>query len=147
MKYFFALASLLACQFGVPANAFELKGFAKECYAPNWRTGRIERVRERNVAAPASGYLAFTSKQPDGGWLIEYNMPLMTQPHVTEATQKFIFYHECAHARFATADERTADCEGLAAMRKDMRVTPTMMAEIRSVFARSNREFPFGGSC
>jgi hypothetical protein len=53
-----------------------------------------------------------------------------------------VFYHECAHARFAAPDEAIADCEGLRHMRGDSGVTPSEVAQIAAFYAQIGRVFP-----
>ena len=126
------------------ARAASLPGWSKTCVAPNWITGAPEQVPDMNTNNPFSQFWGFTSRQPGGGWLIQFNLARIAGPLATPAVLKFLFYHECAHAQFNTADEGIADCQGLAAMRRDMRVTKAMIAEITAVYASVGRPFPSG---
>lgn len=126
------------------AEAASVGAWSKTCTAPNWQTGVPEPAQEMNVDAPAATYWGFTSMQAGGRWLIQYNTGRIFGPTGTQTVLMFLFYHECAHAQFATSDERIADCMGLAAMRKDMEVTASMIAEITLAYNSVGRSFPSG---
>lgn len=130
-----------------PAQAMSQPGFSKICYVPNRNTGVVEAAVEQNVFLPNTPFWGYTSPLPNGQFLIQYNLAHMNGPDSTPNITMFIFYHECAHAQFRTSDEREADCQALAAMSRDMPVTPQMMAEFSIPYARVGRQFPTGGPC
>ncbi len=121
--------------------------WSKTCIAPNWITGAPEPVQEMNISQPGAPFWGFTSKQPGGHWLTQYNLFLLAQPAATPDVLIFLFYHECSHARFNTPDEHTADCQGLSAMAQDMGVTPSILGQITAAYASVGRPFPSGGPC
>jgi hypothetical protein len=125
------------------ASAAVVGSWSKTCYAPNWITGESEAVTETNVNDPYKTFYGFTSRQPGGHWLTQYNLARIgtqTPPDVLI----FLFYHECAHARFNTSSEAIADCQGLKAMNEDIGVTSRIVAEIRETYASVGRPFPSG---
>jgi hypothetical protein len=128
---------------GQKAVAASLPGWSQTCYANNWQTGQLQPVPEINVVDPNLPW-GHTDAQPNGTWLIRFNLQKIASPLATPAVLMFLFYHECSHARFATSDEGVADCQGLIAMRNDMTVTPQMYAEIAQVYASVGRPFPSG---
>ncbi len=128
------------------AQSAELPGWSATCEAPNWQTGEWEEVPDVNVHAPGAGYWGFTSRQAGGHWLIQFNTARIFGPASSRSALMFLFYHECAHAQNNSSSETVADCEGLALMREDMDVTPSMISQIRMAYASVGRPFP-SGSC
>ncbi len=140
----FLLSAVLFVVSAANAGAATVGSWTKTCVAPNWMTGVLEAVPDVNVSDPTSGFWGFTSKQPGGHWLTQYNLARISTPLSTPTVLIFLFYHECAHAQFNSSDEGVADCQGLAAMSHDMPVTPSMIAEIRAVYNSLGRPFPSG---
>lgn len=142
-----ALVNALMCSVWLTgpsaAEAATLPGWSRTCYAPNWMTGVVQPVPDYNVP-DLGGYWGFTSRAPGGRWLIRYSYAKISGYGATRAVLQFLYYHECAHARFNTSDERVADCEGLRAMRADVGLTPSQFAEIAATYARVGRPFPSG---
>ncbi|MBT4699898.1 MAG: hypothetical protein HOB79_02395 [Rhodospirillaceae bacterium] len=135
------LAGLFAVTSPLPALAFKDGNFIRHCRAPNGLTGSMERVFEENVGDVLSGFHAYTSMNGQNGrWLIQYNVPKMIQ--LPRILRKFLFYHECAHARFNTSSEALADCEGARAMKRDIGLSSTRIARIAEHYEQYNREFP-----
>lgn len=125
--------------------ALELDGWKKSCFAANWKTGKVEEVIEKHLRPPpVAPWYAFTRQRPGGSWEIVYNYTQIQNYGLTPAAQKFVFYHECAHARLNSTRESVADCEGLRAMKKDMTVTKEMLAEITRAYLLLGRRFPSG---
>lgn len=126
-----------------PAIAAQVGSFNKTCYARNWVTGAVEPVLEINVYdQPNFPYMAYTKKLPGGKWRIEWNYPRIVSAQLTESQVIFLFYHECAHARFASPSESVADCEGVRAMSKDNELSSSAFDEIRYLYKTIGREFP-----
>jgi hypothetical protein len=128
----------------VRAHAASLPGWDRTCYAPNWITGQMEAVPEANVHDPASPLWGVTRPLPGGRWRIQYNTAKIFGPTATRAMLQFLFYHECAHARTGSVDERVADCLGLQMMDDDIGVTAEAVAQIRFNYQSVGRQFPSG---
>ena len=143
LRTLFAVAATIP-MFYVNANAATVGNWSKTCIAPNWMTGVPEPVPDMNVNNPAVPFWGFTSKQPGGHWLTQYNYAKIFGPASTPNVLIFLFYHECAHAQFNSADEAVADCGGLNAMKQDMAVTSSMIAEITAAYNSVGRPFPSG---
>ena len=139
-----AMLMALTCAYAHEVRAASLPGWSKTCVAPNWMTGVPETVPDMNINDPSLPFWGFTSKQPGGRWLTQYNLARIATPLATKSVLMFLFFHECAHAQFNSADEGVADCQGLAAMRRDMTVTDAMIGEIRAAYASVGRPFPSG---
>ncbi len=120
-------------------SAFSDGSFQRTCTAPNQMTGQPQPVLEQNVGN-VMGFHGFTSPLPNGGWLIQWNVPKMV--NTPPLMRRFLFYHECAHARRATSDEATADCEGLRHMKHDIGVTPNQVQQMAAFYAQYGRVFP-----
>ena len=119
-------------------GAFSDGSFQRICRARNLITGQMQPALEQNVGD--IGFHAYTSLLPNGGWLIQWNIPKML--NTPPLPRRFTFYHECAHARHATSDEVTADCEGLRHMNNDIGVTPNQVQQIAAWYAQYGRVFP-----
>ena len=135
--FFVCLASIVS-----NAQAATVGSWSKTCVAPNWMTGAPVVVPDTNVNDPSSPFWGFTSRQPGGNWLTQYNVAKISGPMATRAVLIFLFFHECAHAQFNSADEGIADCRGLEALRRDMPVTDSMIQEITAAYASVGRPFP-----
>jgi hypothetical protein len=123
-------------------KAATVGAWSKVCIAPNYITGVPQPVPDMNVNNPAMNFWGFTSRQPGGTWLIQFNLAQIrtTNPGVLI----FLFYHECSHAMYNTDSEAVADCKGLEAMRQDVGVTAQLIADLKAVYASKGRPFPSG---
>jgi len=137
---YLVLAVMLLCTLPFYSFAYKDGSFSRLCNAPNWQNGRTEPVFEKNVGDVLGGFSAFTSRQPYGRWLIQYNVPKMMQMSFTQ--RRFLFYHECAHATFNSGSEKVADCEGLRMMMRDSGATQGQIAEIAGMYRVLGRQFP-----
>lgn len=142
MKYFIIFVCSLCINFISPniVLAFTDGGFTRTCIARNLISGIEEQVYEQNTGDVLGGFHAYASSLPNGGWLIQYNVPKISAESFI--VRKFIFYHECAHAVYATGDERVADCKGLQMMKNDIGLTVTELSELAQVYQKYNRILP-----
>ncbi|MGH1419865.1 MAG: hypothetical protein ACRBCJ_13485 [Hyphomicrobiaceae bacterium] len=130
------------------ASALKVGDWEGVCMAPNHLTGEIERVQVSEVSArPLFPWFGRTMRMPDGTWKIDINVFFLFANRLSNAAKKFIFYHECAHARLDVANERTADCEALAEMKRAMDVTDQAIKDIEYAYLLILRTFPTGGPC
>lgn len=142
-----AIAGLFALMLAAPdlASAATIGSFQKTCWARNWRTGMIQPVPEIDVRGrPMDNVMAFTRAMPDGSWQIEWNVDRIRNFGLTNDVIVFLYYHECAHAQYASPDEGVADCGGLVAMRRDGYLSPETYQRIVAIYAASGRPFPSG---
>ncbi len=147
---FFAIlvVSALAIITSRPAAALKIGDWESVCMAPNAVTGEIQPVEEGHIARrPFPPWFGRTRRNEDGTWLMEFNVLAMNVYKVTDDMKKFIFYHECAHARLNDGSERIADCEGLRQMRQDMAVSKELLDGITHTYLLISRRFPTGGPC
>ncbi|MEO6117886.1 MAG: hypothetical protein ABIP37_02320 [Methylotenera sp.] len=142
MKYFNIFIGTWCMSLILPssATAFTDGGFSRTCIARNWITGVEEPVYEQNTGDVLGGFHAYASSQPNGSWLIQYNVPKMSAESFT--VRKFIFYHECAHAVYSTNVESIADCRGLQMMKSDIGVTNAELFELAQRYKSFNRALP-----
>lgn len=93
----------------------------------------------------ANGFAGFTKMGLNGLPMITFDdnnvQPIaQTLPVAVD----FLFYHECAHARFMTnfsnqvQSELSANCEGLRKMRSDGKITPAQEAAVGLLHATQN---------
>lgn len=142
----YSIFNVILCIFFIlptSAVAFTDGHFSKTCFARNWLTGVEEPVQEQNVGDVLGGFHAFASSQPNGSWLIQYNVPKMSKESFT--VRRFIFYHECAHAVYSTSNEHIADCKGLQMMKKDSGLTNAELSELSWSYKQYNRILPPNG--
>lgn len=131
-----------------PAQALKIGNWEAVCMAPNAITGEVQAVDEAHIARrPFPPFFGRTRRNDDGTWLMEFNVLAMNVYKVSDDMKKFIFYHECAHARLNDGSERIADCEGLKHMRADMQVSQDMLDGIAHTYLLISRIFPTGGPC
>lgn len=93
----------------------------------------------------ANGFAGFTQFGPNGMPFITFDpskiLPIAQQSPIS---LEFLFYHECAHARFGTRfttqqqSELGANCEGLRKMRSDGRITPAQEQEVGQFHINQN---------
>jgi hypothetical protein len=93
----------------------------------------------------ANGFAGFTSFGPNGLPIITFDpsriWPIAQQLPIAV---EFLFYHECAHARFGTRftspqqSELGANCEGLRKMRNDGKITPAQEMEVGQYHSINN---------
>ncbi len=145
MKFFLAVFVTGFVLYANSSAAFVMSdGFSRTCTAPNWMTGKMEEVMETNVGpGKLGGFFATATSQPGGRWLIRWDVKRMLQ--LPADMQRFIFYHECAHARFGTSSEAIADCEGARMMKSDIGLNQAARATIQQVYAKYGRQFPPSG--
>lgn len=140
-----ATLAIVAAQ---PASALKIGDWEATCMAPNALSGELQPVAEDQIARhPFPPWFGRTRRNEDGTWLMEFNVLAMNVYKVSDDMKKFIFYHECTHARLNEESERVADCEGLAQMRKDMAVSDELIAGITHTYLLIARTFPTGGPC
>lgn len=138
--------------FSVPALIFPsivlsatVGAFQKQCYAPNWITGRTEIVEEVNVYQRASDpVLGFTRRMPNGHWRTEYNVDRIKYFNIAPDVMIFLFYHECAHAKANSESEAVADCVALSDMEKDGYLSDETYKRIDVTYRQFGRVFPSG---
>lgn len=131
-----------------PSEALKIGNWEGICMARNAVTGEMQQVEESHIARrPFPPWFGRTRRNEDGSWLIEFNVLAMNVYKVSDDMKKFIFYHECAHARLNEGSERIADCEGLRHMREDMAVSQEMINGIAHTYLLISRKFPTGGPC
>ncbi len=131
-----------------PAAAYKVGEWESTCMATNTITGELQAVKEAQVSVrPLHPWFARTSRMPDGTWQTDYNVYVMLASKLSDDARKFIFYHECAHARLNEASERKADCEGLKQMRAEVGVSQQAIKDISYSYLLILRMFPTGGPC
>ncbi len=144
----FTAVVVISCVVSRPAAALKIGDWEAVCMAPNTITGELQPVKEVYLSRhPYPPWFARTHRMPDGTWQTDYNRLVMLLYKISDDIKKFIFYHECAHARLNNASERVADCEGLRHMRQDMRVTDQLVKDITHTYLLISRIFPTGGPC
>lgn len=110
---FFAVIVSPAC-----AAAFTFSdGIAEECMTSDGPV--IERYHAADDPAAPVGYIGFTHRDPHTGWVVDWNMLMLSS--APSYVHDFVFFHECAHATTGTFDEVRANCLGLIAMRAEGR--------------------------
>ena len=131
-----------------PASALKIGDWEATCIAPNALTGELQPVAEDHIARrPFPPWFGRTRGNEDGTWQMEFNVLAMNVYKVSDDMKKFIFYHECAHARLNDGSERVADCEGLRHMREEMAVSKELIDGITHTYLLISRLFPTGGPC
>ncbi|KUO57587.1 MAG: hypothetical protein APF80_05500 [Alphaproteobacteria bacterium BRH_c36] len=145
---FTAILVLLICGTSYPAEALKIGDWEAVCRAPNALTGEVQEVEEDQIARhPFPPWFGRTRRNDDGTWLIEFNVLAMNVYKVSDDMKKFIFYHECAHARLNDGSERVADCDGLAQMRNEKLLDEELLGDITHTYLLISRSFPTGGPC
>jgi hypothetical protein len=97
------------------------------------------------VVGYANGFAGYTQMGPNGIPYITFDNSVV-QPiaHQLPVAVDFLFYHECAHARFGTnfnnqvQSELNANCEGLRQMRSDGKITPAQELAVGQLHASQN---------
>ncbi len=131
-----------------PVAAFEVGNWRSVCLAANWQTGEVEPVAEVSVSHyPIRHWFARTHRLIDGSWRMEFNINFIRASRLSEEARKYVFYHECAHARKNDANEHNTDCEALSHMRAEGNVTRKAMRDIGFAYLKIMRRFPTGGPC
>jgi hypothetical protein len=89
----------------------------------------------------ANGFAGFTQPGPNGLPFITFDPRMMPPPG---KAADFLFYHECAHAKFPAGfpsqahAELNANCEGLRQMRSDGNISPADEALVGNFHAMNN---------
>ncbi len=131
-----------------PAQARKIGDWEGVCMAPNWQTGELEPVKETQLSdRPMHPWFARTKRLVDGSWQMDFNIFAILAYKLSKDTQKFIFFHECAHAKLDEASERKADCEGLRLMKQEVGLSKQTIKDIRHAYLLILRTFPTGGPC
>lgn len=127
------LAGITNAAFIGPASAFMFAdGTTAQCVAG----GRVVVETVAQLGDPAvENRVARTTRVGDG-WQITWNQERLKllPPEVRD----FLFFHECAHARVPTENEREANCAGLKDMRAAGRAGPAFETRLRGNFAANN---------
>lgn len=129
-----------------PSVAASLGNWSRTCMAPNWKYGGPESVWDQNISSPTPAW-AFAQRMPDGHWQISYNLAQISPRYATPSFLKYLFYRECAFAKFHSPDEHVGDCQGLADMKADIGVSSEALEEISAAYASRGLSFPTGGAC
>lgn len=142
-----AIATLVTILFEAPpANAFVLSTGQSIICKVQTPFGLIP-VPE--IVGFANGFAGFTQAGPNGLPFITFDPRFMPPPG---RVADFLFYHECAHARFFSGfpsqahAELAANCEGLRAMRGDGNLTANEEAFVGSFHATNNVYASYFGS-
>lgn len=97
------------------------------------------------VVGWAKGFAAYTELMPPYGLpIITFDHPKVVTLTTTPIVVDFLFYHECAHARFGTrfynsyVSELGANCEGLRRMRADGKISPAQESVLANFHITTN---------
>jgi hypothetical protein len=126
-----ALAALLLLP-GVAAAFTFSDGSHGECATSEGVA--LERDHPADDPGAPRGYIGFTHHEAGGGWVIDWNLLLLSS--APEAEHDFVFFHECAHARTGTLDELEANCVGLVDMRRAGRAGREVEARLAAYHRR-----------
>jgi hypothetical protein len=129
-----------------PSAAANIGNWSRTCMAPNWKYGGVESVWDQNVYSPLQAW-AFAERMPEGHWQISYNLAQIEPRFATPDFFKFLFYRECAYAKFMSPDQHLGDCQALADMKADHDLSPQALEEISAAYASRGFSFPTGGAC
>jgi hypothetical protein len=112
-----------------PATAFMFAdGTTAQCVAG----GRVVAEKIAQLGDPAvENRVARTARVGDG-WQITWNQERLKL--LSPEVRDFLFFHECAHARIPTENEREANCTGLKDMRAAGRAGPAFETRLRGNF-------------
>jgi len=127
------LAGILNATFVCPAAAFMFAdGTTSQCVA----SGVVVVETFAPPGHPAlENRVALTTRVGDA-WQIIWNQERMKV--LAPEVRDFLFFHECAHARIPTENEREANCAGLKDMRAAGRAGPAFEKKLRANFAENN---------
>jgi hypothetical protein len=132
-RFALLLAAMTSAAFICPASAFMFAdGTTAQCIA----RGRVVVEAFAPLGDPAlENRVARTSRTGDG-WQITWNQERLKvlPPEVRD----FLFFHECAHARVPTENEREANCAGLKDMRAAGRAGSAFETRLRANFPADN---------
>ena len=129
-----------------PSAAASIGNWSRTCMAPNWKYGGLESVWDQNVFSSIQAW-AFVQKMPAGHWQISYNLARINPQYATPNLFMFLFYRECAYAKFQSPDGHVGDCQALADMKADHELSPQALGEISAAYASVGSGFPSGGAC
>ncbi len=96
----------------------------------------VARERDHPADDPDAprGFIGFTHHEPGTGWIIDWNLLLLSS--APDVEHDFVFFHECAHARTGTLDELEANCVGLVDMRNAGRAGREVEAKLAAYHRR-----------
>jgi len=125
------LITVLACP--AIASAFTFSdGSEMSCVTADGVVG--ERFHPVDDPTAPKGFVGFTHRDDGAGWVIEWNLLLLSS--APDAEHDFAFFHECAHAKSGTLDELTANCLGLIDMRAAGRAGRAVEARLTAYHRR-----------
>jgi hypothetical protein len=125
--------AILACAWPAGAAAFTFSdGTAAVCMTQEGVA--TERFHPADDAAAPAGYIGFTHLDAGSGWVIDWNMLMLSSVPAEE--HDFVFFHECAHAKSGSFDELQANCLGLLDMRASGRAGKAVEARLAAYHRR-----------
>jgi hypothetical protein len=93
-----------------------------------------ERFHPADDPTGPAGYIGFTHRDAGSGWVIDWNMLMLSSVPADE--HDFVFFHECAHAKSRSFDELQANCLGLLDMRAAGRAGKAVEARLAAYHRR-----------
>jgi hypothetical protein len=122
-----SMACAAAIVLPASASAFTFSdGIEEQCTTSDGPV--IERYHPADDPAAPGGYIGYTHRDPATGWVIDWNMLMLSS--APSYVHDFVFFHECAHAKTGTFDEVQANCLGLLAMRAEGRAGKAIEAKL-----------------
>jgi hypothetical protein len=128
-----AWAALIVLMHPVDAEAFTFSdGTEAVCMTDEGLAA--ERFHPADDPAAPAGYIGFTHLEAGSGWVIDWNMLMLSSVPADE--HDFVFFHECAHAKSRSFDELQANCLGLLDMRAAGRAGKAVEARLAAYHRR-----------
>ena len=127
------LAGITNAAFICPASAFMFAdGTTAQCVAG----GRVVVETFAQLGDPALENRLARTTRVGNSWQIAWNQERLKL--LAPEVRDFLFFHECAHARVPTENEREANCAGLKDMRAAGRAGPAYEKKLRANFPENN---------
>ena len=128
-----AFAALLCLAWPIHAAAFTFSdGTVTSCTTQEGVAA--ERFHPADDPTAPAGYVGFTHLDAGSGWVIDWNMLMLSSVPAVE--HDFVFFHECAHAKTRSFDELQANCLGLLDMRAAGRAGKAVEARLAAYHQR-----------
>ena len=140
------IAAIWSATNPTPGAAASIGNWSRTCMAPNWKYGGVESVWDQDVYSSLPSW-AFAQRMPEGHWQISYNLAQIGSRLATPDFFKFLFYRECAYAKFSSLGQHLGDCQALADMKAGHDLSPQALEEISAAYASRGFSFPVGGAC
>ena len=128
-----AFAAFLSLAFPTTASAFTFSdGTSAPCMTDEGVAA--ERYHPADDPMAPAGFIGFTHLDAGTGWVIDWNMLMLSSVPAYE--HDFVFFHECAHAKSRSIDELQANCLGLLDMRAAGRAGKAVEAKLTAYHRR-----------